>query len=211
LAGPSQIAQPAFGTQNQFGNPLYQYANVGRSLNLTDQQVKRLNAANDQLRQRYQSQIARLNGLTETQRAAELQRIQATQQNEYLSSMNGVFTPLQIQRYRQLEYQAQGPAAFSNPEVQKRLNLSDLQIRRLQNLQEESTRDLRSPAQNVGVTGPDAFARYKSFRQDFDERANLLLNEDQRLAWQEMIGEPFAFQPYPDSTATRTSMYNQQP
>ncbi len=208
---PNQIGQPASAIQDQFGIPLYQYAEVRRSLNLTDQQINRLNTAYDQLRQRYQSQMARVNSLPEAQRATELQRLQANQQNEFSSSMKGVFTPQQIQRYRQLEYQAQGPAAFSNPEIQKRLNLSDLQVRRFQDLQEQSLRDLRSPSQNVGETGPDAVARYKSFRQEFDERASLLLNEDQRRAWQEMTGEQFVFQPNPGSTATRTSAYNPQP
>jgi hypothetical protein len=211
LAGPNQIVRSGLPTQNQFGTPLYQYADVRHSLNLTDQQFNRFNTAIDQLRQRYQAQIARLNALPEAQRAAELQKLQTNSQSEFFGSMNGVFTPQQIQRYRQLEYQAQGPAAFSFPDVQKRLNLTDLQVQRLQNLQEESTRDLRSPRQNVGETGPDSLARYKSFRQEFDERANLLLNEDQRRIWQEMTGEPFVFQPNPSSTGTRTSAYNQQP
>ncbi len=105
---PNQVGQAIGGNQNQSGVPLYEYADVRRSLNLTDQQIKRLNTAYDQVRQHYRSQMGRVNSLPEAQRAGELQRLQKNQQNEFISSMKGVFTPQQIQRYRQLEYQSQG-------------------------------------------------------------------------------------------------------
>ena len=190
---PIQVGQAGLGTQDLIGTPLFQYADVRRSLNLTDEQINSLNTANDQFHQRLQDQTVRLKSLSETDRAVELQKQPTSQQDDFYRSANGVLTPEQMRRYRQLEYQIQGTGALLSPDVRKRLNLADGQILMLQDLHDQTPRNLRSAGQNRGETGSDAAARYNKYRQESNNRISAILNEDQRRAWREMTGEPFTF------------------
>ena len=192
--GQNSINQPTtfLGTQNHFGVPLYQNSDVRRSLNLTDSQIRQLSSNNPQFLQQLQNQLGRLSSLPASERAAELQNIQTGSQQEFWRSASGVFTPEQTQRYRQLEYQYQGPAAFSNPEVRSRLNLTNDQAQRLQALHEQNTHWMQM-FQEPGGSGQDAAARYSDYRQQLNEKTNAILTLDQRRTWQQMTGDPYDF------------------
>jgi hypothetical protein len=194
LSGQNPIGQtaPALGTQNHFGVPLYQSADVRRSLNLTDAQIAQLSNSNPQLQQQLPNQLSRVASLPASERAAELQKLQAGGQQEFWRSATSVFTPEQVKRYRQLEFQYQGPGAFSNPEVRSRLNLSTDQAQRLQELHEQNTHWMQmflAP----GGSGQDAATRYSDYRRQLSEKTNAILNPDQRRVWQEMTGDPYDF------------------
>jgi hypothetical protein len=194
LAGQNPTGQtaPALGTQNHFGVPLYQNADVRRSLNLTDAQIAQLSSNSPQLQQQLQTQLSRLASLPASERAAEQQKLQAGSQQEFWRSATSVFTPEQVQRYHQLEYQYQGPGAFSNPEVRSRLNLTNDQAQRLQELHEQNAHWMQmflAP----GGSGQDAAARYSDYRQQLNEKTNAILNPDQRRIWQGMTGDPYDF------------------
>ena len=189
---PASQSAPILGTQNHFGVPLYQNADVRRSLNLTEAQIAQLSNSNPQLQRQLQNQMGRLASLPASERAAELQKLQAGSQQEFWRSATSVFTPEQAQRYRQLEYQYQGPGAFSNPEVRSRLNLSNDQAQRLQGLHDQNMHWMQmflAP----GGSGQDAAGRYSDYRQQLNEKTNAILNPEQRRIWQEMTGDPYDF------------------
>ena len=194
ITGQNLINQPAIvlGTQNHFGVPLYQNADVRRSLNLTDAQLRQLSSNSPQYLQQLQNQLGRLASLSESERTAALQNLQAGSQQEFWRSATSVFTPEQTQRYRQLEYQYQGPGAFSNPEVRSRLNLTNDQTQRLQELHDQNTHWMQMFLAPGGA-GQDASARYSDYRQQLNEKTNAILNPDQRQTWQGMIGDPYEF------------------
>ena len=173
----------------QYGSQLYQNADIRRSLNLTDDQFTRLNSANDQLRQRYLEQSGRLNSLPTAERAAEIQKLQAGLRDDFYRSAAGIFTPEQLQRYRQLDYQNQGLNAFANPEVRRNLNLTDEQVRKLQEFQAQTT--AQSAATNSSPAGRDSSTPYPIFREPTFGRTSAVLNPEQREAWLKMLGEPY--------------------
>ena len=205
ITGQNLISQPVIflGAQNHFGVPLYQNSDVRRSLNLTDAQIRQLSSNNPQYMQQLQNQLVRLSSLPESQRAAELQNLQIGGQQEFWRSANTVLTPEQTQRYRQLEYQYQGPGAFSNPEVRSRLNLTNEQAQNLQQLHEQNTRWMQM-FQEPGGSGQDAAARYSDYRRQLNEKTTAILTPDQRGIWQGMTGDSYDFRlpvTQPDGTA----------
>jgi hypothetical protein len=182
---------------------LYQNADVRRTLNLTTDQVNRLNALNTQLQQRSQNEIARFNSLSPGQRAVEMERLRSNQTNEFYLSSNGIFSPDQLRRYQQLEHQYQGPAAFSDPEIRKQLHLTDDQLRRFQALQNETRRPqsfLQNQDGTVRNNGPQEFQAY---RQRQSEQMDAILSQEQRDRWQRLIGERYRFEPYVSSVFVR--------
>jgi len=182
---------------------LYQNADIGRTLNLTADQLDRLNAANARIQQGYQTQLSRLESLTPGQREIAMQQLRASQLNDFYKSANGVFTPEQLRRYQQLEYQYQGPAAFTDPTVRTRLSLTDDQVRQFQ-LMQQNALNAQSFLQNAdGTIRNNGMAEYSAYRRLTNEQMDAILSQEQRDRWRSMIGEPYNFGPYVSSIYVR--------
>src|SRR5207253_3533219 len=106
----------------------------------------------------------------------------------------------QLNRLQQLRLQSQGPAAFSDADIQRRLDLSAEQQRSLTDLQKRYTNQLRD-FRNLNPQNRDDLRRWQDFQRGTNERLNSILNPDQRRMWSGMIGQPFNFPP-PSSTGT---------
>ncbi len=193
-------AQP---NSNQFGSGLYRSADIRRSLNLTDAQIDRLNAANTQIQQRYQNQLSQVSNLTPEQRTAALESLQARQVNDFYQSANGVFTPQQLQRYRQLEYQYRGPAALTSAEIRGQLNLTDSQLRALQVMQQNALAPQAFLQNSDGSIRNNGLQEYNAYRQHTSEQMDAILSQEQRDRWRGLIGEPYNFGPYVSSVFVR--------
>ena len=199
--GQTLNGQPAqtVATNQQSGNYLYQNADIRRSLNLTEEQFTRLNTANEQLRKRYEEQSTRVNSLPTAERAAEIQKLQTGLRDDFYRSAAGIFTPEQFARYRQLDYQSQGLNAFGNPEVRRNLNLTDEQVRKLQEFQAQTSS--QNALINGATTRQDSSTPYPIFREPTFGRTSAVLNPEQREAWLKMLGEPYKTPPAATSNA----------
>ena len=190
-SGQQQANQNAQPTQGSSRSVLYQDNNVRKLLNLSSDQVDRLNATNRRIQQKYADELTRVNALSTEQRAAELQRLLSSQRADFYKSVDNVFTPAQLERYRQLEYQLQGASAFSDPNIRTRLSLTNEQIRRIQELQNNPSSYeafLRSPD---GTLRRSSIDEYRAYRLGTNERLDAILSQEQRDRWRDLIGQPY--------------------
>jgi hypothetical protein len=164
-------------------------------LNLNDQQLGRLNQLNDQVRGRFRDQFGQLDRLNDAQRAARSLELTRTMNTEFLRSANDIFTPQQLNRFRQLQLQQQGLNAFGDPALVQRLNLTDIQQRDLRLLNERMNQELQNLSQGAQVNQEEALRRFEALRRQTLERTNGILNDQQQQMWREMTGEPFNFPP----------------
>jgi hypothetical protein len=184
----NQNAQPTLGSSRSV---LYQDNGVRKLLNLTDDQVDRLNATNSRIQQKYADELTRVNVLTTEQRAAELERLRSSQRGDFYKSVDNVLTPAQLERYRQLEYQLQGASAFSDPNIRTRLSLTNEQIRRIQELQGNRLSYeafLRNPDGTLRTSSVD---EYRAYRLPTNEALDAILSQEQRDRWRDLIGQPY--------------------
>jgi spore coat protein CotH len=93
----------------------------------------------------------------------------------------------QLERLNQLRLQREGVVAFRRPEVVKRLGLTDEQLGKIGDLQQQS----RPP---FGF-GPPDFDHHQAQQSQALEAARALLSEEQKTTWAAMTGRQFAFQP----------------
>jgi hypothetical protein len=191
--GAGQAGQP---TQRfNFPTPLFQQPNVGQTLNLNRDQMGRLTDLNQRLQTRFQDEFNRAAGATGRDRDTNLQNLQGRFNTEFMQGARGVFNEQQMTRFQQLQLQSQGPSALMNPDVARRLNLSDEQRARLRELDTQFRRQMNE------FSGPDASRRegfrnrWETFQRDSNSRLNSLLDENQRRTWSEMTGERFNFGP----------------
>jgi hypothetical protein len=98
-----------------------------------------------------------------------------------------------VNRYGQIYLQQLGPAAFSDPQLQKKLKLSEEQVRKLRDLGEIRAKELRDLYGTKMPIGESA-KRWDALQRQIAEGTTKVLNANQLKAWQEMTGEPYQFE-----------------
>lgn len=183
----------SIGNTTSQGIPLFLNADVRRALNLTENQVSRLREAQKQARSLYKNQYGRLTKLNGADKLTGLQELQVNEQEEFFRTAEGILSAEQMRRYRQLDYQYQGPGAFSNPALRKKLQLTDVQTMQLQALQTQSMYAFASLLQDSRGFPGEALARFNVYRRQLAEKTAGVLTPEQQRLWEELTGEPFKF------------------
>ena len=125
-------------------------------------------------------------------RAQELNR-------KYYSDWNkgarDIFKEDQRTRYQQFNYQYDGFNSLYDPEVQKRLNLTERQIKDLREHSDWSNKQWEE-IQRMGTTDPTkATQSFNEYWKQREERFGKYFTPEQQKAWSGMIGDPYKFQP----------------
>jgi hypothetical protein len=181
--------------QYQFPMQIYRMDNVSRTLNLTPDQVNRLNQISQQLQTRYQNDINNLRTLDEQARQQRWMELQQQYNTNWMNDARTIFNDQQLNRYRQLELQYNNFNSFTVPDVRTRLNLTDDQIRRLQEAQAWSRSQLQTIERQGMTNRDDATRAWQNYWTEVQTRTNQILTPQQQQLWRGMTGDPFTFQP----------------
>jgi hypothetical protein len=103
-------------------------------------------------------------------------------------SLSGV----QRTRLRQLDWRLRGAAAFTDPQVDKKLQLTDAQKKKAADIVERIKGEVSRYFDNLGNgNGDDAKAKKDLFAYRKDRLKEMVdaLTDDQKTAWTDMIGE----------------------
>jgi hypothetical protein len=113
---------------------------------------------------------------------------------DFNNSVNSTLTdPTMRNRFNQLNTQFRGLSAFSDPTIQRQMNLNAQQQRELRQLAGTFRRDLmqlRRDARN----NPDVVQQqFTDLQQQYAARLNAILNAQQQQIWQQLTGQQFQF------------------
>jgi hypothetical protein len=192
---PFPQGNPQSSVTGSFGTPLFQNPNISQALGLTPQQRAQLNAANENLQSGFQRESGQLGPYRDPNRNARMQDLMRAYNGELMRSAAGIMTPQQLSRYQQLELQNKGFDAFADVDVQRRLNLNEAQLQRMQQIAERNNQQLQALMQNNATNPDEAQRRYDVWRQQTFNQANGVLTETQMRVWNQMIGQPFNMRP----------------
>src|SRR5262249_15197922 len=181
--------------QSPFGTPLHQNPDIRKSLNLTDQQIQRLNEANQRWQTQIQDELGRVEKLDERQRTARMQELQQNYWTDPMKSAATILSEPQATRYRQLGLQSRGLEAFSDPDVQKGLSLNDDQRQQLQAASARYTQMMRDIDLAAKTDRNDAVKMWDEAQRIRHDQVQSILDGSQRRPWAGMIGEPYEFRP----------------
>jgi len=197
-ATPQPTAQPARtqpAVTNPYPAPLYRMNDVSKSLNLTPDQVARLDRLTDQTQAQYRDNYAKLGTLGDADRFARTQELNRQYSGDWDKGARDIFNDTQRTRYQQVNYQYGGFNTLYDPDVQKRLNLTPAQVKDLRTHWDWDNQQFQE-VNRVGTAdaakGTRAYRDYWTQRQ---ERFNTFLTPDQQKAWRDMTGDPYTFQP----------------
>jgi hypothetical protein len=214
---PQQQQGRGFGGQGGYA-ALLRNESVQRELKLEADQVEKATQAVRSVQEKHRDAFAALRDATPEERRAKQQELNQTINSETLQALNDVLKPEQVKRLKQIELQQAGYNAFTRPDVQKALNLTDDQKGKINTIVEETSREMRTllgagpgargqgqgqgqrgqgqrgQGQGQGRPGGENQEKVEALRKQTTEKVHAVLTDDQKSSWKEMTGEPFQVQ-----------------
>lgn len=102
-------------------------------------------------------------------------------------------TPEQLKRLKQIQLQQRGMRAFQDPEVQTALKLSEDQKEKIKTISEDADKDRRELFKGAvgGGNREELTKKITAYNKEVMDKTTSVLNDDQKKAWKDMLGEPF--------------------
>jgi len=172
---------------------------VQKELGLSEEQVKKIGALNDEVRaerqrlfEEAQSSAGDLQSLSDDERRAKIGETFA----EIGKKINEKFSPKlkeileskQNERLKQISWQMAGARAYSDPEVVTALGLSKEQQEKLTALGKDSDKKLREAFTGGGGGGPEKFIQ---LNEELAAKSKDVLSKEQQDKFEELKGKAF--------------------
>jgi len=164
---------------------------VQKELKLDDSQVAKAKELGERNGEKMREAFQDLQGLDQAERRAKMQEITEEMNASTLKAIGEFLKPEQITRLQQISYQAQGAMAFNDPEVAKKLNISDSLKSEIQEIVTESMAEMREIRQQNQDDREAMMKKMAEHRKETLGKVTAKLNDEQQKAWKELIGSPF--------------------
>ena len=170
-------------------------ASVQKELKLDDQQIEKAKEARrEDAARRCTEARESLQGLEGEERRTKMAEINARSTSRPLKSVGEFLKPEQVARLKQISYQVSGLQAFNDPEVAKKLNLTDAQKTEIREIEQEAMREMR-PIFQRGFQNDREGPAMKKMAEAVEgrplARSKPNSTTSSRRAWKEMLGAPF--------------------
>jgi Spy/CpxP family protein refolding chaperone len=172
-------------------------AGVQKELKLDDDQTAKANELGQKLMAEMREKTA---DLSQEERREKGPAIMREINASAMKSAGEFLKADQVARLKQISVQTQGVRAFADPDVAKKLNLTDSQKSDIQAISEETMEELRGVPFGQDQSEEERTANMKK-RAEINKGAMgkvaAKLNDEQQKTWKELIGAPFTvtFQP----------------
>ena len=160
-----------------------------KEIKVTDDQKDKLKDAMTKVREDHKDDFAKFRDLSQE----EKQKLMKTFSDESDKALGKVLDDKQMNRLRQIGLQQQGAAAFGNPEVQKKLKLTDDQKEKIKTINEDFDKERGEIFQSMqgGGDREEAMKKFATLRTETLDKVKTLLTDDQKKTWESMTGAPF--------------------
>jgi hypothetical protein len=179
------------------GIQLLRNADVQKELKMTQAQIDKIDAKQQELRQAQRDAFG--GGNPQDLSAEDRQKAMAKIQEAQKKALTDILDATQLKRYHQLELQQQGPLALTRKEVAEELKLTDEQKTKITDIQRQVTEETRAARQGVNFQQLSAEEREKLTKKTQEiqkaagEKVVALLTDEQKKKWTEMQGEIVKF------------------
>jgi Spy/CpxP family protein refolding chaperone len=164
---------------------------VQKELKLDDTQVEKAKEFAAKAREKQTEFREKVQGLEGDERRTKQLEFQKEMNEEALKAFGEFLKPEQLTRLKQISYHQRGAGAFADPEVAKKLNLTDAQKTEIQSINQEYMTQMREIFQSAGDDREAAQKKMVELRKETLEKATAKLNDEQQKTWKELIGAPF--------------------
>jgi uncharacterized membrane protein len=170
---------------------------VQKELKLDDKQTDKAKEVAQKIGEETREKFQGLQDLEQEERRTKMMEISREANAATLKAAGDFLKPEQITRLKQISYQQRGAQAFSDPEVTKKLNLTDNQKSDIQTLVQDSMQEMRTIFQENQDDREAAMKKITELRKQTLTKAEAKLNDEQQKSWKELLGAPFDYKPDP--------------
>jgi len=195
LAGPPAAHAQGRGRGGMMGpGQLLGNSGVQKELKLDDQQIEKAKEVAAKTGEKAREAFGELQGLDQEERRTKMQQISRELNESALKSAAAFLKPEQVTRLKQISTQLRGAQAFSDPEIAKKLNLTDTQKSDIQSIVQESRQDMPS-REDFQSDREAAMKKMQEINKKTLTKVEGKLNDEQQKTWKELIGAPFEYKP----------------
>lgn len=165
---------------------------VQKELKLDDTQKEKAKELAEKTREKMQENRETLQGLEGDERRTKMQELNRELGAANHKAMAEFLKKEQAHRLHQISLQQQGAQAIANdPNVAKKLNLTDSQKTEIHEIDQESRQEMRSIFQDNQGDREAIMKKMTELRHQTLTKVEAKLNDEQRKTWKEMLGSPF--------------------
>jgi hypothetical protein len=201
LAAPALAQNPRGQGQRQGRGPgggsggvggLLQNESVQKELKIETAEAEKLKAAVQKVYDAHKDDLAKVREITDqAERRQKNQELGKTISDETLKAVSDILTADQLKRFKQIQLQQSGVQAFTQPEVQTALKLTDEQKDAIKTITEDAAKQRRDLTQGGGGRGQGNAEKMVAIRKESLDRAQKLLTPDQKKTWKDLTGDAF--------------------
>jgi predicted transglutaminase-like cysteine proteinase len=188
------LASPAWAQRGRgmFGPAgLLTNKSVQEELKLDDQQKEKAKELAEQTGAKMREAFEAAQSLEGQERREKMMELMKPINEELNKSITTLFKPEQNKRFQQISLQQRGIQAFSAPEVQTDLKLTDAQKEKIKSINEETGKKLQEIRNDNQGDFAAIMEKSGPVRKEALEKVVSELNDDQKKAWKEKLGAPF--------------------
>lgn len=108
-----------------------------------------------------------------------------------MKALAEVLDAQQMKRFRQIELQVRGMAAFRDDKVRKQLKISDSQAKNLDDILEDSRKEITELFKDAKKGGKGMREKMDGINKETREKVMAVLSADQRKTYKHLIGPEF--------------------
>ena len=193
VVGPAAAQGPGRGFGARMGSPsgLLINESVQKELKLDENQIKKAEQLDEKVNEERREKFQALQDVEQQERFAKMQQMTHELNASSLKQAAEFLKPEQVERLKQIAYQVRGYTAFGDPEVAKKLNLTDSQKKDVGEIQREAGQEMRSIFQDFQDDREGAMKKMTELRKETLAKVEGKLNDEQKKTWKGMLGTPF--------------------
>lgn len=164
---------------------------VQKELKLDDQQVEKAKELSEKMREKGREAFQASQDLEGEERMKKMREIGIEINAETVKAAGEFLKPEQLTRIKQISYQQRGAQAFNDPEVARKLNLTDAQKTDIQQIQQDANAERREIFQEAQGDREAMMKKMGELNKKILSQVEAKLNDEQKKTWKEMLGAPF--------------------
>jgi len=164
---------------------------VQKELKLEDQQIEKAKELGEKVREKMTAARSSFEGLDQEERRTKMTELMREVNESTMKSAGEFLKPEQVTRLKQISYQQRGATAFNDPEVQKKLNITDSQKTDIHAIVQDSQSEMRTIFQENQDDREAMMKKITEHRKQTLAKVEAKLNDEQQKSWKEMLGSPF--------------------
>jgi hypothetical protein len=199
LAGPA-LAQGGrgFGMMRGGGiGMLISNESVQKELKMDDTQVAKAKELADKNREKMMAAREETKDLDQEERIKKMQELMKEVNESTTKAVGEFLKPEQVTRLHQCSYQVRGAMAFADPEVIKKLNITDSQKDEIKSITDEANQAGRELFAGFRDDPEGTQKKIAEHNKETLTKVVAKLNDEQQKTWKEMLGAPFEYKPTP--------------